>query len=1031
MLTILANNYNEIAFLAEECGINWERASQLVDFSGRKVTRGIELSKTYRGKVAMWCRSEVDKAGREYPKITFYTNKHSGLTRVFNGWESIKDSTFERSFKPTKSAIVATPKPVIHEPDADEIKKQRFFETTLARYNKLPQEDGTFGYLTRKFGEKSTPDFVADVDLRRDSGCIMFAIRDFNQEIIGFQQIFDGAMHGTERDKNFIGKTSDGHIVIGDKSRVKDGAIFCEGMGTGLALYNAPKKRGYFSNDERLPVVVCLDANNLMKVVKTASLRGCKNIVIAADNDVSPKGNIGVYVAMKIAREIGATVIIPKNASGTKCDFADTYNHSSHDYSKGNELAFLLELVKHAPKQHLKDLSRKLAHAIARFCPAKYSIDTAIAKINDALLARGFDAPFQIRSIISREYNKRREIVRKANKLFDTQFITHDINGLDNDQIAQHILENGGGFYYDNRGLGTGKTNMMIALNKLLPNDSCAYITHRIALVKDACFRFGIDSYEEIDPRFHIEKMGLCVNSAPKFNVHQRFRVLFIDEARQVIEHILSGSVDNRQAVFDEFILAIQAADLIIVSDADLNDETVKFFKKYGGNKSHNLLSVDAGLNDKNLHIVYDHKTNMNNVLKSVQGGKNCIVASTSIKKTVELETYLIENGVSAEQILVVNSENKGNDRQAAFLLNPNQECVKYRAVIHSPTIGSGVSITTPHFDLNFLINCGNLPANEALQMTARNRMSKQVFVSFSENKGNDRVTDIDLLTEGEGLKTARYFTQNHNGTFSPSELGKLRIELYARTNADANDFANNFVFLAEINGMTINYSYVEREMDWIEAEKIKGLSSRTKEKTVDSIFNSDVISDIDAEQLNEKQALTQQETDKLKRHLTTKMVGLEEIERDDVSNFVGGMMKVVGLYEIWQAEPHQLIAWDNENHKTKDKRYSKVSLNRLLVELFEVAASDGLIVTEKTAVKFCNALKKNAAELAANGMGNYNKTFKSPRITMGLFLKRFGLELVEDKQLGTGKRERVYLLKENKTVARYAANRLASNAHS
>jgi hypothetical protein len=1027
MLSILSNNYNEIAFLAEESNINWERASQLVDFSGRRITRGIELNKKYRNKVAMWCNTKVDKAGREFPFITFHCKAHGGITTVFSGYESVKENAVERSFTPI-SRIVSTPKPVEHKPDADEIKKQRFFETTLARYEKLPKEDGTFGYLTRKFGQRDAAFY--DLDLRRDSGCIMFGIRNWNDEIIGFQQIFDGAMHGTDRNKNFIGKTSDGFIVIGDAERVKDGAIFCEGLATGLALYNAPKKRGYFSNPDRIPVVVCLDVGNMAKVVKTASLRGCKNITIAADNDISPKGNVGVYVAMKIAREIGATVIVPKNTDGTKCDFADTYNHSSHDYSKGNALAFLLELVKYAPKQHLKDLSRKLAHAIARECPKKYSIDTAVAKVNDVLKSRGFEAPLQIRAIIHREYNKRREIVRKANKLFDTQLVTHDLNGLDNDQIAQHIMENGSGFYYDDRGLGTGKTNMMIALNKLLPHDSCAYITHRIALVKDACFRFGIDNYEDVDPRFMIEKLGLCVNSAPKFNVHQRFRVLFIDEARQVIEHILSGSVENRQSVFDEFILAIQSADLVIVSDADLNDETVKFFKKYGGNKTHNLIKVDAAVNEKTLHIVADHKTNMNNVLRAVVDGHNCIVASTSIKKTVEMATYLIENQVPEEQILVINSENKGDARQAAFLLNPNEECVKYRCVIHSPTIGSGVSITTPHFAFNFLFNCGNLPANEALQMTARNRMSKNVFVSSSENKGDSRVTDIDLLIEGEGLKTARYMTMNSNGTFSPSELGQLRIDLYSRVNTDLNDFANNFVFLAEINGMTINYGRAENELDFIEAERLKGLSSRVKDKTVDDIFNSEVISELDAEQLSEKQALTQVETDKLKRHFTTKMVGLETIERDDVNNFVGGMMKVVGLYEIWQAEPSQLLTWDNENHKTKDKRYSKTSLNRLLVALFDVAASDGLTVTEKTATKFCNALKKNAAELAANGMGNYNKTFKRPMMTMSIFLKRFGLELVEDKQLGTGNRERVYLLKENKTVARYAANRLASNAH-
>lgn len=1019
---IVHENSHIIAEMAQECGIDWHKAQQLISFDGRSYKRGIELNKSYRGKV--WVKSGRISAGdKEYPLITFKTVKHGGVTQVFNGFLHADKSEFKPHFV---APVAARPAPVII--DESEIRKQRSFETLLARYEKLPRETGAFKYLTNKFGQRDADYYP--LDLRRDSGCMVFAIRNHADEIIGFQQIFAENIHGTDRNKNYVGKTSGGFVVIGDASRIyEDGAFFCEGLATGIACYNARAKRGNLSNDDGLPVVVCLDAGNLLNVVKSFHLRGCKSIFVAADNDANnPNGNTGVYVGMKAAREVGGTLYYPILGNGKKCDFCDTLNSPKIDLSKGSEYAYLLQLIRFAPKQQLKDLSRKLAYAIARECPRKMSEQQACEAVNLALAERGYSAPLTVKNIIHRDVKKRRDLVKKLNKICGESLIEHDLSGASNDEIAAHILESSGGFWYDNRGLGAGKTNMMIALNDRLPHDAAAYICHRVALIKDACGRFKIENYEEIDPRFHVQKMGVCANSMPKFSVHQRFRVLFIDEARQVLEHILSGSVENRQAVFDEFVLAIQTADLIVVSDTDLNDETIKFFKKYGGNKSHNIVKVEAGENDKTIHLVADHKSNMNNVLKAVLDGHNVIVASTSIKKTQELAKFLEENAVT--DVLVINGENKGDEAQAAFLANPNAECVKYRAVIHSPTIGSGVSITTPHFAFNFLFNCGNLPANEALQMTARNRMSKHIFVSFSEPRNCDRVTSVDLLIEGEGLKTARYMNANTNGTFTASDLGKLRIELYSRVNGNLNDFANNFLLLAEINGVTINYDRISHVMDMLEDARLKGLSTRVKEKIIDDVFNSPVISEFDAEKLSEKQALTQAETDKLKRHLTTKMVGLEEIERDDVKNFEGGMMKVVGLYEIFNAEPRQLIAWDNENHKTKDKRYSKVSLNRLLVELFDVAASDGLIVTEKTATKFCNALKKNAAELAANGMGNYNKTFKRPMMTTGLFLKRFGLELVEDKQLGTGKRERVYLLKENKTVARYAANRLVSNAH-
>lgn len=1070
MLNIINSNRHVIADLAEECGIDWSKAIRVINFNGSKISRNIENHKKNKGNVAMWCNISTDKKGNQYPFITF-NNEATKTSTVFNGWEYIeKDSTRTFNISPKKLVIPN----ISLEPTKEDILAKRSLETTINRFKNLPLENGTHPYLVRKFGKRE--DFNADPKLflndclRIDEGNrLIWAFSNFDGEITGFQHISATAEFGTDHeplDKKAVwGSVKKGSfLILGSTTRIdengkvvdrllEDGCIVCEGLATGLALYNAPKKRGSFSNGERLPVFVCIDAGNMIEVARQLSERGCQNIILAADNDCTPKIkknrageitnperefklNTGVYGAFVLAREIGATVIIPKNADGTSCDFADTYNHTKHEPKKASSMAFRLELVKHAPEKDLKKLSFGLAFDFAAECPRKFSVKSALEMLKSVFSARvfnskGYQLDSAVKSIITRVYKTKKAEVRRLNKLTkNSQFIEHDLNGCTNPEIARHIMETGGGFWYDYRGLGVGKTNMLIDLNSMIPHDTVAYIVHRISLTKDACNRFKIDNYEDLDPRFFTQKMGVCINSTPKFNVHQRFRVLFIDEARQVLEHILSGAVENRQAVFDEFILAIQAADLVVVSDADLNDKTVAFFQKHGGNKSHNLIKVDPLANDKTLHLIHDHQALMNNMLKCLQADKNIFVASTSIKKTTETAAFFVEQGVPEDLILVVNSENKADEKQAAFLANPNAECLKYKTVIHSPTIGSGVSITTPHFDYNFLINCGNLPANEALQMTARNRIAKDVFVSFSEQCNSDRVTDVDLLIEGEGLKTARYMERNSNGTFSPSELGNLRIDLYSRSNADMNDFANNFILLAEINGMTINYDRANEEIYWLEAEKLKGLSGRVKEKTVDTIFASEVITESEAEALGEKNALTQAETNKLKRHMTTKMVGLETIEREDVKNFESGMMKVLGLYEIFESEPAELMMWDKANYTTKDKRYSKTSLNRLLVDLFDVAASDGLIVSQKTAGKFCNALKKNAAELAANGMGNYNKTmFKCPMKTMKSFMKRFGFELENHGRETKGDRKEIFLLKENETIRRYASNRAALKA--
>jgi hypothetical protein len=71
---------------AANCGIDWSKLQHHITFDGRKVTRGIELSKAYRGKVFAVGSQFTAKDGRDYKRITFYTNKHGGVTQTYSEW---------------------------------------------------------------------------------------------------------------------------------------------------------------------------------------------------------------------------------------------------------------------------------------------------------------------------------------------------------------------------------------------------------------------------------------------------------------------------------------------------------------------------------------------------------------------------------------------------------------------------------------------------------------------------------------------------------------------------------------------------------------------------------------------------------------------------------------------------------------------------------------------------------------------------------------------------------------------------------
>jgi putative DNA primase/helicase len=90
--------------------------------------------------------------------------------------------------------------------------------------------------------------------------------------------------------------------------------IFCEGLATGLALYQSIRSAS---------VVVCFDAGNLLPVIEFMKPSG--SVVIGADNDWRTKlkrgTNPGIEKATNAAELIGAGVAYPQGIEGS--DWAD------------------------------------------------------------------------------------------------------------------------------------------------------------------------------------------------------------------------------------------------------------------------------------------------------------------------------------------------------------------------------------------------------------------------------------------------------------------------------------------------------------------------------------------------------------------------------------------------------------------------------------------------------------------------------------------------------------------------------------
>ncbi|MFI3123578.1 MAG: hypothetical protein QX194_06590, partial [Methylococcales bacterium] len=96
------DDHSLLSDLASDCGIDWYKLQHHITFDGRKVTRGIELSKAYRGKVFAVGSQFKAKDGRNYKRINFYTNKHGGVSNTYSEWHEAQS---RKTFEPSKSSV--------------------------------------------------------------------------------------------------------------------------------------------------------------------------------------------------------------------------------------------------------------------------------------------------------------------------------------------------------------------------------------------------------------------------------------------------------------------------------------------------------------------------------------------------------------------------------------------------------------------------------------------------------------------------------------------------------------------------------------------------------------------------------------------------------------------------------------------------------------------------------------------------------------------------------------------------------------
>ena len=378
----------------------------------------------------------------------------------------------------------------------------------------------------------------------------------------------------------------------------------------------------------------------------------------------------------------------------------------------------------------------------------------------------------------------------KTNALTDTSIST------ETPEAIRDIILSEGGKYLISLPTGEGKSTIInepVLQAYIKAGKKVLVISHRRSINKTLANLPGIVSYDECnDPSdLHNAKgLKIVVNSltALKF---KRFiasvDLVVIDEASQVISHVLGGEVKNRQAVWETLNFAVKHTANVVMSDADIDArcaEMIGDYKLFKRPAAHTGITVQTG------DINHVRALAIKSACET-----NTLIACDAVKEALALAKSISKQG--GPDALVITADNSQWPAQAAFIANPN--ATSHQVVIYSPVITSALSITSGHFKAHYGVFQGQVVPSDAIQMLRRDRTAKSFIVgikqpSYSKSEAVestykckpvclDDLLDTLSFKDGEQDKEARVRSALGSLQFQFLEYTHRRDEAWLRDN--------------------------------------------------------------------------------------------------------------------------------------------------------------------------------------------------------------------------------------------------------
>ncbi len=710
----------------------------------------------------------------------------------------------------------------------------------------------------------------------------------YRGELVSVQGIFPEKVKVDQdiRDKFYLygAKKSGVYSPIGT---ITDTILICEGWATGATLHEATQ----------LYVAVAMDSGNLVHVAKEIRRSyPFSRIVICADNDQYKSYNTGIKSAVKAACEVDADVVYPvfKCVKNKPTDFNDLYFESG-SYNAVLERvvkpsmfklepnnkppvlsAFELPYVEDSEKvleessDPIKVASAALQQALfmSLDCPAFNTMDMIRNHIQHPLIHHKTHLAIMRR--VQWAIHQRKRIALTAIKPEKWGNHKHVVVG----DLSEIKLQKGVNLIF--APMGSGKTQKIIKPFSEHDKIFCA-IAHRRSLISELSGRLNVDNYEDKNSVEYSEKVAVCLPSSMSTRFKPfigRVQNVAIDEASQNIAFTRSKECRatgvDQEGVFMGLKDLVNKSEMVVAADASIDPVTMEFMEIARPDEEFTIFEQVPNNKHEKKCFMYDEQGLLSRIQCELLAGGKVWLAVESVAAAEAIHALFRDN----HKCILITSKNNTSKASKALLADVDGESRKFDMVIASPVISSGVSVehgTAPHFTMIAGIASGSaICFSDFAQMLARVRYVNEYHICLKKN--NQYFEGVTAHTILLGQRQAALL---EGGSLKENEYTRIMALIDERERAFKADFANGFIWFLQYHCFEI-LGPQKTEIDYSIVDKLKEITKENREKARAALCNARCIDPNEAQELDVKRELSDEEQTLMLAFTIRQMLGYE-----------------------------------------------------------------------------------------------------------------------------------------------------------